>query len=91
MELGATLGTLSVNQHLAALKHWFDWLVTCHVLEVTPAHAVRGPRYSQSTGKTPIVEKDEARDLLASFDTELERHDSWLGEFAAMSSISQFV
>jgi site-specific recombinase XerD len=67
-ELGTTLAPLSVKQHLAALKHWFDWLVTGHVLEVNPAHAVRGPRYSQNIGKTPVLEKDEARTLLSSMD-----------------------
>ncbi|HEX4338283.1 MAG TPA: hypothetical protein VH062_20400 [Polyangiaceae bacterium] len=69
-ELGTTLAPLSAKQHLAAIKHWFDWLVTGHVLEVNPAHAVRGPRYSQNTGKTPIVERDEARALLHSIDAE---------------------
>lgn len=49
-KLGSTLAPLCVKEHLAALKHWFDWLVTRHVLEVNPAHAVRGSRYSQSTG-----------------------------------------
>lgn len=72
-ELGKTLAPLSVKQHLAAIKHWFDWLVTGHVLETNPAHAVRGPRFSQNTGKTPVLEKDEARALLDSVDAELER------------------
>jgi integrase/recombinase XerD len=67
-ELAATLAPLSVKQHLAALKHWFDWLVTGHVLDSNPAQAVRGPRYSQESGKTPVLEKDEARALLASID-----------------------
>lgn len=67
-ELGSTLAPLPVKQHLAALKHWFDWLVTGHVLETNPAHAVRGPRYSQNSGKTPVLERDEARALLSSID-----------------------
>jgi len=29
----------------------FDWLVTGHVLEVNPAHAVRGPKYVVKKGK----------------------------------------
>jgi integrase/recombinase XerD len=66
--LGARLAPLSVKQHLAALKHWFDWLVTGHALEANPAQAVRGPRYSQEAGKTPVLEKDEARALLASLE-----------------------
>jgi site-specific recombinase XerC len=42
--------------------------VTGHVLEVNPAQAVRGPRYSQNTGKTPILDRAEARTLLDSID-----------------------
>jgi len=67
-ELGRTLAPLSVKQHLAALKHWFDWLVTSHALDANPAQAVRGPRYSQNTGKTPIVDRAEAKALLDSID-----------------------
>jgi site-specific recombinase XerD len=67
-EIGTSLAPLSVKQHLAALKHWFDWLVTGHALESNPAQAVRGPRYSQQVGKTPVLEKEEARALLASID-----------------------
>jgi site-specific recombinase XerD len=35
----------TVKQHLAALRMLFDWLVTGHVLDVNPAHAVHGPKY----------------------------------------------
>lgn len=58
----------SVKQELAALKHWLDWLVTGHVIPFNPATAVRGPRYSQSTGKTPVLDKAQARALLNSID-----------------------
>jgi site-specific recombinase XerC len=58
------LAALSVKLHLAALKHWCDWLVTGHVLPVNPAAAVRGPRYSQTVGKTPVLEKHEVKALL---------------------------
>ena len=34
----------TVKQHLSALRMLFDWLVTGHVLDVNPAHAVRGTR-----------------------------------------------
>jgi len=54
------------------LKHWFDWLVTGHVLEANPARAVRGPRYSQDAGKTPVLDKEEAKALLATIDVELK-------------------
>jgi site-specific recombinase XerD len=54
----------TVKQHLAALRMLFDWLVTGHVLEVNPAHPVRGPKYVVKKGKTPVLTADEARVLL---------------------------
>jgi site-specific recombinase XerD len=56
----------TVKQHLAALRMLFDWLVTGQVLEVNPAHAVRGPKYVVKKGKTPVLNVDEARALLDS-------------------------
>jgi integrase/recombinase XerD len=35
----------TVKQHLATLRMLFDWLVVGHVIEVNPAHAVRGPKH----------------------------------------------
>jgi site-specific recombinase XerD len=59
----------TVKQHLAALRMLFDWLVTGHVIETNPAHAVRGPKYVVTTGKTPVLQVDEARALLDAIDT----------------------
>jgi site-specific recombinase XerD len=59
----------TVKQHLAALRMLFDWLVTGHVLDVNPAHAVRGPKYVVKKGKTPVLAADEARALLDAIDT----------------------
>jgi len=61
----------TVKQHLAALRMLFDWLVTGHVIAVNPAHAVRGPKYVVKKGKTPVLQADEARALLAAIDTGL--------------------
>ena len=58
----------TVKQHLAALRMLFDWLVTGHVLETNPAHAVRGPKYVVKRGKTPVLAGDEARALIDSID-----------------------
>ncbi len=69
-ELGKELEPASVKQHLAALKHWGDWLVTGHVLKVNPAHAVRGPRLQQQEGKTPVLEREQARALLSAIETD---------------------
>jgi site-specific recombinase XerD len=54
----------TVKQHLAAIRMLFDWLVTGHVVDVNPAHAVRGPKYVVKKGKTPVLTADEARGLL---------------------------
>src|SRR3984957_12213399 len=35
----------SVNQHLAAIRMLFDWLVTGQIVATNPAHAVRGPKH----------------------------------------------
>jgi site-specific recombinase XerD len=59
----------TVKVHLAAIRMLFDWLVTGHIMEVNPAHAVRGPKYVVKKGKTPILNTEEARTLLDSIDT----------------------
>lgn len=56
----------TVKQHLAALRMLFDWLVTGHILDVNPAHAVRGPTYVVKKGKTPVLNAEEACELLDS-------------------------
>jgi site-specific recombinase XerC len=43
----------SVKQHLAALRMLFDWLVVGHVIEVNPAHAVRGPKHVVKKARRP--------------------------------------
>ncbi|MBV8458565.1 MAG: tyrosine-type recombinase/integrase [Acetobacteraceae bacterium] len=58
----------TVKQRLAAIRHLFDWLVVGHVVDVNPAHAVRGPKHIVRKGKTPVMEPAEARALLDSID-----------------------
>ena len=53
--------------HLAALRAFFDLLVTRHVVVLNPAASVRGERHHPE-GKTPEIGKDQARRLLASID-----------------------
>jgi len=65
-ELQGKFSPPTVKQHLAALRMLFDWLVTGHVLDVNPAHAVHGPKYVVKKGKTPVLTADEARELLDS-------------------------
>ena len=58
----------TAKQRLAAVRHLFDWLVTGQVVPVNPASSVRGPRHIVKSGKTPVLEPDEARALLDSID-----------------------
>jgi site-specific recombinase XerD len=68
-ELQRQFSAPTVKQHLAALRMLFDWLVTGHIIETNPAHAVRGPRYVVTKGKTPVLAADEARAVLEAIDT----------------------
>jgi site-specific recombinase XerD len=53
---------------LAAVRHLFDWLVIGQVVPVNPAASVRGPRHIVKSGKTPVLEPEEARALLDSIE-----------------------
>ena len=66
---GRPLSKPTRKQHLAAIRHLFDWLVTGQVVEVNPAHSVRGPKHKVRRGKTPHMEPEQARALLDSIDT----------------------
>ena len=65
-DLQAEVSPPTVKQHLAGIRMLFDWLVTGHIIDVNPAHAVRGPKYVVKKGKTPVLTPDEARTLLRS-------------------------
>lgn len=64
----ATHAAPTVKQRLAAIRHLFDWLVTGQVIPVNPAASVRGPSHTVRTGKTPVLDASEARQLLDSID-----------------------
>ena len=57
------------KQHLAAIRHFFDALVTRHAVVLNPALSVRGERYQVLEGKTPEIRVEGARTLLASIKT----------------------
>jgi len=59
----------TVKQRLAAIRHFFDWLVVGQIVPVNPAASVRGPKHIVRKGKTPVLEPVEARALLDSIDT----------------------
>ncbi len=58
----------SVKQALAALRMLFDWLVVGQVVPVNPAASVRGPKHVVRVGKTPVLDKEEMRDLFKAID-----------------------
>ena len=57
------------NQALAALRHFFDTLVTRHAAPLNPFQSVRGRKHDTSDGKTPGLSIPQARGLLRSIDT----------------------
>jgi site-specific recombinase XerD len=67
-EMKDTTGIATRNQHLSALRHFFDGMVTRHAIPLNPALSVRGERYSAVEGKTPEISIVQARQLLASLD-----------------------
>jgi integrase/recombinase XerD len=67
--LQKTHSPASVKRALAAVRMLFDYLVLGQVIEHNPAHAVRGPKHVVHKGKTPVLSKEEAQELLASIET----------------------
>ena len=64
--LGSTTGIATRKQHLSALRHFFDGMVTRHAIILNPALSVRAERYSVIEGRTPEISVAHARTLLAS-------------------------
>ena len=58
----------TVLQHLAAIRQLFAWLKQQNVIDHNPAENVKGPKYRIKVGKTPVLERDEMRQLFDSFD-----------------------
>ena len=61
--------TATKKLHLSALRHFFDTLVTRHVVVLNPAASVRGERLQVVEGKTPEITITQARKLINSIDT----------------------
>jgi len=68
-QLGATLSAPTVKLRLAAIRNLFDWLVVGQAVPFNPASSVRGPAHSARTGRTPVLQADEARALIDAIDT----------------------
>lgn len=62
----AGLSVASRKLHLAALRHWLDWLCQRGVLPFNPAASVRAPKLVVREGKTPVLEREQARRLFDS-------------------------
>ena len=63
----------TIKQHLAAIRRLCDWLVIGQVVPANPAASVRGPTHVVRTGKTPVLQPAEARQLLDTIDTSTGR------------------
>lgn len=70
-ELGRMQSAPTVKQRLAAIRRLFDWLASGGVLPFNPASAVRGPSHSARVGRTPVLDPQEARQLLDAIDTSM--------------------
>jgi site-specific recombinase XerD len=57
------------NQHLSALRGFFDRLVNRHVVILNPAATAKGVKDQVIEGKTPEITLEQARALLASIQT----------------------
>ncbi len=57
------------NQHLSALRGFFDRLVQRHVVMLNPAASVSGVKEQVIEGKTPEITIEQGRTLLASIKT----------------------
>ncbi|MEO1145916.1 MAG: tyrosine-type recombinase/integrase [Cyanobacteria bacterium J06638_22] len=58
----------TINQHLAAIRTMFDWMVSGRILQSSPAAEVRGLKHRVKKGKTSVLTDEEMRDLLNSID-----------------------
>src|SRR3954464_14031551 len=60
----------------------FDWLITCQLLPINPAAAVRGPTHVVKTGKTPVLDAAEWRKLTDSIPTDTVRDRALIATLA---------
>lgn len=67
-ELHKARSAPTAKLRLAALRHLFDWMVVGQIMPVNPAASVRGPRHIVRRGKTPVLDPQEARQLIDAID-----------------------
>jgi hypothetical protein len=61
--------TLTVKQHMAAIRMLFSWLTEKGVLAMNPAREVKTERFSRTEGKTPAFVEGEVQQLLDVIET----------------------
>ncbi|MEY4550890.1 MAG: hypothetical protein RL685_7085 [Pseudomonadota bacterium] len=67
-ELADRLSPASANLHLSAIRQWLEWLTRSGVLPANPAAPVRGMRLTREEGKTPVLERNQARRLFVALE-----------------------
>lgn len=65
---GLDFAVATKKLQLSALRHFFDTLVSRHVIVLNPASSVRAERLQVMEGKTPEITVKQARKLMASID-----------------------
>jgi hypothetical protein len=65
---GLATSAASVKLTASAIRHWLDFLTERGVLPFNPALSVRTARLVVTEGKTPVLEREEARALFAALD-----------------------
>jgi site-specific recombinase XerD len=65
---GLQASAASVKLTASAIRHWLDFLTQRGVLPHNPALSVRTARLVVTEGKTPVMEREEAKALFASLD-----------------------
>jgi site-specific recombinase XerC len=58
-----------VKQHLSPLRKCFDWLTAEGILSRNPAAHTKAPSHAVKVGSTPVLDAEEARQVLDSIDT----------------------
>ena len=66
--LGTRMSLASIKLTASAIRNWLGFLTERGVLKTNPATSVRTPRLVVREGKTPVLERVEARALFASLD-----------------------
>lgn len=67
---GEGLAPASVKQHLAAVRRFSKYLLTGGMVKVDPTAPVNRPRIHRGEGKTPVLQENDARSILAAIETD---------------------